>query len=164
MLPLHNLEPDAAPFEPINDIHVHSFTQQQLFVPTSESREFTRHDAAKAFGDRILPPERKMRIPELLSFEKDIAAGMNPTDARAKFLADVAKSELAIARGRKLMEDLAEKNKTRVQSGRYEFQFENFSVNSAGRNGRSRAAVGWRYGVPFNDRKKGLSKIPTKVE
>src|SRR4051794_9683481 len=70
MVPTHDCKPDSEPFEAINEMHQHSYTQQQIFLPTSESRHFTRADAAKAFGDFVLPPEKKMWVPELLQFEK----------------------------------------------------------------------------------------------
>ena len=51
MLPQNDLEPNAngqlVPHESIGDIHVPSWTSQQVFWPTSESRHFTREDAAK---------------------------------------------------------------------------------------------------------------------
>jgi hypothetical protein len=37
-------------------------------------------------------------------------------------------------------------------------------VDAVGRDGRDHKGVGWRYGVPHQDRKKGVVKIPTKVE
>ena len=38
------------------------------------------------------------------------------------------------------------------------------NVDDAGKDGRSRKGTGWRYGVPFYDRRRGEVKIPTKVE
>ncbi|KAK3337537.1 eukaryotic mitochondrial regulator protein-domain-containing protein [Cercophora scortea] len=152
------------PFEPINDIHVHSHTMQQLFLPTSEARHFTRQDAAKAFGEHILAPDEKMRIPELIAFEKDLVAGVGNEDAEANFFKATAASERAIADKHLARAQRDENNKTRVDSGRFEFRFERISVDSAGQDGRARRGVGWRYGVPFNDRRRAVVKIPTKVE
>ena len=45
----YNEGEENIPHEPINEIHVHNLTLQQLFTPVSESRHFTREDAAKAF-------------------------------------------------------------------------------------------------------------------
>ncbi|KAL2135023.1 hypothetical protein VTI74DRAFT_10060 [Chaetomium olivicolor] len=164
MLPQANLHQGEKPFEPINDIHVHSYTMQQLFVPTSESREFTRADAAKAFGDRILPPDAKMRIPELVEMEKKIAAGMPPQQARDEFIEETAKSEQEFAAKQRTRMQKAEERRLRVDSGRFEFRFEKINAEDVGPTGRSRRGVGWRYGVPFMDRKRGEVKIPTKVE
>ncbi|KAK4148938.1 eukaryotic mitochondrial regulator protein-domain-containing protein [Chaetomidium leptoderma] len=164
MLPRANLTIHEKPFESINDIHVHSYTTQQLFVPASESREFTRADAAKAFGDRILPPDAKMRIPELVEMEKEIAGGMDPHTARAGFVKRAAQSEHDFAAKQKARLQAAEARRTRVDTGRFEFRFEKFNAEDVGPTGRSRSAVGWRYGMPLMDRKRGAVKIPTSVE
>lgn len=48
--------------------------------------------------------------------------------------------------------------------GRAEFRFRDISVESVGKDGRGREGVGARYGMPHEDRKRGIIKIPTKVE
>ncbi|KAK4125153.1 hypothetical protein N657DRAFT_689506 [Parathielavia appendiculata] len=165
MLPRANFLQGEPPFEPINDIHVHSYTMQQLFVPTSESREFTRADAAKAFGDHILPPDDKMRIPELVAMERKIADGMEPRDAEREFIREARESEQAFAAKQQARLQAAEERRIRVDSGRgIEFRFEKINAEDVGPTGRSRRGVGWRYGVPFMDRKRGQVKIPTSVE
>ncbi|KAK4222554.1 eukaryotic mitochondrial regulator protein-domain-containing protein [Podospora fimiseda] len=164
MLPRAELRQGEAAFEPINDIHVHSYTMQQLFVPVSESREFTRADAAKAFGDHILPPDKKMRIPELIRLEKDIANRVPARVAERMFIERTAKSELAFARKMAAKDNKEWANKIRVKSSRgVEFRFERVSVDSVGKDGRARAGVGARYGVPHDDRRRGTVKIPTSV-
>ncbi|KAL2121845.1 hypothetical protein VTJ04DRAFT_2300 [Mycothermus thermophilus] len=163
MLPQHNLTPQERPFEPINDIPVHSYTQQQLFVPVSESRQFTRADAAKAFGEKILPPDEKMRIPELIAYERDLANGIDRRTARDRFVKATAASEQALAAKLKKQEQKAEERRIRVDTGRFEFRIEDIDSEDVGRGGRSRHAVGWRYGVPFMDRRRGEHKIPTSV-
>ncbi|KAK4161425.1 eukaryotic mitochondrial regulator protein-domain-containing protein [Cladorrhinum sp. PSN259] len=165
MLPTVNLMHGEEPFEPINDIHIHSYTMQQLFVPVSESREFTRADAAKAFGDHILPPDSKMRIPELIRLEQQIAKGVSPRIAEQDFIESTAKHEAEFARRLEIKAIQEEQNKIRVRSPRgFEFRFEKINVDSVGRDGRARSGVGWRYGVPHNDRRRGAVKIPTSVE
>lgn len=164
MLPRANLKEGEVEFEPINDIHVHSYTMQQLFVPTSESREFTRADAAKAFGEHILPPDAKMRIPELVTMEKNLAAGMEPRVAHSTFVRTAALSEQKFAAAQRAKMQAEEERKTRVDSGRFEFRFEQINSEDIGSKGRSRRGVGWRYGVPFYDRRRGEVKIPTSVE
>ncbi|KAL2020476.1 hypothetical protein VTK56DRAFT_8361 [Thermocarpiscus australiensis] len=164
MLPRAFLREGEKPFEPINDIHVHSYTMQQLFVPAPESREFTRADAARAFGDRILPPDAKMRIPELVQMERDIAAGVPPRKAYAAFVEAAAQSERELAARRQARAQHDEERRVRVDTGRFEFRFEKINAEDVGRSGRSRRGVGWRYGVPFYDRKRGEVKIPTSVE
>lgn len=51
-----------------------------------------------------------------------------------------------------------------VPQRRWDFVFKDVSVEDGGRDGRSGKGVGWRYGIPHEDRKKGIVKIPTKVE
>ncbi|EAQ90030.1 hypothetical protein CHGG_06649 [Chaetomium globosum CBS 148.51] len=163
MLPRQDLRDGEDKFEPINDIHVHSHTMQQLFVPTSESREFTRADAAKAFGEHILPPDAKMRIPELVQMEKNIAEGMDEREARGHFIKEAAESEQAFAEKQRARAVAAEGRKTRVNTGRFEFRFEKINAEDVGPTGRARKAVGWRYGAPHMDRRRGEVKIPTHV-
>ncbi|KAK4674515.1 hypothetical protein QC763_121250 [Podospora pseudopauciseta] len=163
MLPLSNLTGDEQPFEPINDVHVHSFTMQQLFVPVSESREFTRKDAAKAFGDHILPPDHKMRIPELVKMERDILNDVPQAQAEKDFLARTRESERQFAEKEKYVAAKRDARKSKVDTERFEFRIEKINSEAVGKKGRARGAVGWRYGVPFNDRQRGLYKIPTSV-
>ncbi|KAM7216665.1 Eukaryotic mitochondrial regulator domain containing protein [Rhypophila decipiens] len=163
MLPITQL--GQVPHEPINDVHVHSYTMQQVFFPTSESREFTRGDAAKAFGRGIIPVDKKIRIPELIDLEKQLAAGVDRNVAEEDFTKAALKSEQKLKEREANRVRELEEAKTKVDTGRFEFRIENVNVEElVGRDGRSRKAVGWRYGVPFNDRKKGMVKIPTKVE
>lgn len=163
MLPRQDLREGEPKFEPINDIHVHSYTTQQLFVPTSESREFTRADAAKAFGERILPPDDKMRIPELVQMERNVAEGMNEREARGHFIKEAAESERALAEKQRERALAAEERKTRVNTDRFEFRFEKINAEDIGPTGRARKAAGWRYGAPHMDRRRGEVKIPTHV-
>ena len=50
------------PHESIGDIHGHTAAMRQLFLPTSESRRFTREDAAKAFSERLLPADDRIQV------------------------------------------------------------------------------------------------------
>ncbi|KAK0723660.1 eukaryotic mitochondrial regulator protein-domain-containing protein [Apiosordaria backusii] len=163
LVPRAFLDADEKPFEPINDVHVHSFTMQQLFVPVSESRKFTRKDAAKAFGDHILPPDDKMRIPELVDMERAILKGVPQAEAEATFLKKTAQSERRFAGSQKYIAAQKDAMKSKVDTERFEFRIEDFNSEAVGKKGRARNAVGWRYGAPFNDRQRGLYKIPTSV-
>lgn len=51
-----------------------------------------------------------------------------------------------------------------VPGRRWDFRFQDVSAEVVGKDGRGRKAVGIRYGMPHEDRKKGQVKIPTKVE
>lgn len=163
MLPQSQLV-EGQEFEPINEIHVHSYTQQQLFLPTSESRHFTREDAAKAFGDHILPADKRVPHPELIALEKDLLAGKSVHQAREAFEKAAMESEVAAATKERKRLRHEERQTTRVQASRFEFRFKDINVEDGGKDGRSRQGTGWRYGVPFYDRRRGEVKIPTKVE
>lgn len=152
-----------ASHEPINDLHIHKLTMQQLFVPVSESREFSRKDAAAAFHRRMLSPDARSPHPELIQKAKDELRGVSGSDSLRKFHETTRQQEDAlIAKEEKRRED-AEAKTARIDTGRFEFRFKDVVIDVAGKSGRGRNAIGMRYGVPFNDRKKGAVKIPTSV-
>jgi hypothetical protein len=150
--------------EPINDLIVHPATRQQLFVPVSESRRFTRVDAGKAFDNNLLPADERIPHPEMVNVERDTVEGYGAIErmerAKERMLARMtAKAEKEEAQHK------AEKAAlTTVPKRRWDFVIEDVSVDSVGRNGRDYRGVGWRYGLPHEDRKKGQVKIPTQVE
>ncbi|KAI1014343.1 hypothetical protein LB503_012954 [Fusarium chuoi] len=159
----YNEGEENIPHEPINEIHVHNLTLQQLFTPVSESRHFTREDAAKAFHDKMLSADQRSPQPELIKMEQDIIKGTARPEAVAKFQAITQAHEDKVAR-KILDERKREEARTkRVKTDRYEFRFKEINVDDVGRDGRSRKGTGWRYGAPFEDRKRGLVKIPTSV-
>lgn len=149
--------------EPINDLIVHPATRQQLFVPVSESRHFTRADAGKAFDNNLLPADARIPHPELVQAERELASGLS-FDERSK----LAQERLALENEKKRKQEearLAElRNQKVVPKRRWDFVIKDISVEAAGRDGKGPQGVGWRYGFPHEDRKKGMVKIPTKVE
>jgi hypothetical protein len=151
------------PHESINDLIVHPATRQQLFVPVSESRQFTRVDAGKAFDNNLLPADDRIPHPELVLAERELAAGLSFEErkrlAEERFAAEQAKKEAEEA---KKQEEL--RNLKTVPKRRWDFVFKDVSVENAGKDGRGPNGVGWRYGFPHEDRKKGQVKIPTSVE
>lgn len=151
------------PHEPINEVHVHRLTMQQLFVPVAESRQFTREDAAKAFHERMLSADARSPHPQLIRMERDILAGMSPAESEQKFKARVQDEEEALARKLATEQAKEEEMTSRVKTDRYEFRFKEIVVDDVGRDGRSRKGTGWRYGAPLEDRKRGVVKIPTSV-
>jgi len=152
------------PFEPINEIPTHPYTLQQLFVPVAESRPFTRQDAAAAFHRKMKSADERVPHPELVQLERDKQQGMEPEEAVSKFLKSAMASEEKVAHARARAEAKEEKRTKRVQAARCEFRFKDVSVDDAGRDGRDPRGTGWRYGLPFYDRKVGQVKIPTSVE
>ncbi|KAF1973943.1 hypothetical protein BU23DRAFT_589390 [Bimuria novae-zelandiae CBS 107.79] len=150
--------------EPINDLIVHPATRQQLFVPVAESRQFTRVDAGKAFDNNLLPADERIPHPELVKVVRDEVTGYSKEERRAlaeqRYLEAMEKKKKA--EEAKKREEL--ETKRTVPQRRWDFVFRDVSVEHAGRNGRDPRGVGWRYGLPHQDRKKGQVKIPTKVE
>jgi hypothetical protein len=151
------------PHEPVNEIHVHKLTMQQLFVPVSESRHFTREDAAKAFHDSMLSVDARSPQPELIKMEREILNGKSRQESLAKFKEATQNEEDRVARRIAGEQRREEEATTRVKTDRYEFRFKEINADDVGYNGRSRKGTGWRYGAPFDDRKRGLVKIPTSV-
>jgi hypothetical protein len=154
----------AQPHESINDLPVHVVTTQQIFHPTSESREFTRADAARVFDEKLLPADQRVPHPELAELERDRLAGM-PYDERvakaAKRNEEAEQKKLAAEQRRK---EWKERSVKVVSSSRWDFKFRDISVDDAGVDGRGYNGTGWRYGAPHMDRRKGEVKIPTRAE
>jgi len=149
--------------ESINDLPVHAATQQQIFHPTSESRHFTRADAAKIFDENLLPADERVPHPELAELERERIAGVPYKERVARATQrneELLQKKFAIEKRRKEQEEKAVKV---VSSGRWDFRFRDISVDAAGTDGRGPHGTGWRYGVPLMDRKRGQVKIPTRV-
>jgi hypothetical protein len=169
MLPQTHYSPSSSNKRPsqhesINDLIVHPATKQQLFVPVSESRHFTRQDAARAFHETLLPADDRIPHPELVISEREALAGMSNAQrvaaATGRIAAEREKKRAAEERRRAW----EAKTVTRVPGRRWDFVFQDVSVESVGKDGRSAKGVGWRYGLPHEDRKRGQVKIPTKVD
>lgn len=154
---------ESIPHEPINEIHVHNLTMQQLFVPVSESCHFTRDDAAKAFHETMLSADKRSPQRQLIKMEKDVLKGVDRTESMNKFREITQQEEDRVAEKLIQARELEEKQTTRHTTDRYEFRFKDIQADDVGRTGRSRKGTGWRYGAPLQDRKRGQVKIPTSV-
>ncbi|RCI17066.1 hypothetical protein L249_1795 [Ophiocordyceps polyrhachis-furcata BCC 54312] len=151
------------PHEPINDIHVHKNSMHQLFLPVSESRHFTRADAAEAFGRKLLSVDKRSPQRLLIQMEREILSGEKSKEAFKRFrerawLKEKKYSDEVERRREKRM-----KSMTSFQATRVEYRFKHVSVDDVGKDGRSMKGTGWRYGAPLQDRKRGIVKIPTTV-
>lgn len=166
MVPTHPYSADGVnpPFEAINEIHVHGYTMQQLFVPTSESREFTREDAAKAFHHTMRSADERIPHKELVEHHRRVKDGMTPRQSREKFIEEAKISQQMDEAKQVEAAEWEKKITTAVTSDRFEFRFKKMAVEDVGQDGRSRRGVGWRYGLPSEDRKKNQIKIPTKID
>lgn len=150
--------------EGINDLPVHVATRNQVFYPASESRQFTRADASKAFAQELLPADARINHPKLIEIEKWALEGMDQQTRRAK-VREVAEQEKARKEAAEARRLAREAEVTRVVEGkRWDFKFRDTSVELVGRDGRSHKGVGTRYGMPHDDRKRGQYKLPRSVE
>ncbi|ETS84797.1 hypothetical protein PFICI_02822 [Pestalotiopsis fici W106-1] len=165
MLPLKSYKVDErnTPLEPINELHVHPHTMKQLYWPTSESRQFTREDAAKAFHRNMLSADARIPHPELVQMERDLLQKMSPAEARAKFIESTRDAERKAAEARAKKAQQEEQTLQRVNTKRFEFRFKKINAEDVGNDGRKITAIGARYGRPSYDRVKGAVKIPTSV-
>jgi hypothetical protein len=167
MLPQTTYDPSGGKLpthESINDLPVHSWTRRQLFVPAAESRAFTREDAAKAFHPNLLPADQRIAHPELVQITKWEMEG-HDRDTRQRMMRE-KDAEAAAARAEKerRQADWEARTQVVVKGRRWDFKFQDISAEKTGKDGRGRHAVGHRYGMPLEDRKKGQIKIPTSVE
>ncbi|KAF2416910.1 hypothetical protein EJ08DRAFT_654648 [Tothia fuscella] len=152
---------ESQPHEPINDLPVHPHTTQQLFYPVSESRAFTRADAGRAFHPKLRPTDERIPHPELIALEQL----KKTTGNLAVFKQGVIDGDLASALAKANEQKDIEKQTVKTYAGhKWDFKFHDISVEKVGKTGRSRAGVGWRYGMPHEDRKPGQVKIPVRVE
>lgn len=97
--------------------------------------------------------------------EKMKAAKMTKAEtaqAMQKYSEEEAK---AIAKKKREAKAIEEKTVKVYKGFRWDFRFTDFSLdNTIGKDERSRKAVGVRYGMPHEDRKRGQVKIPTHVD
>jgi hypothetical protein len=167
MLPKTPYDSDAqrlTPHESINDLPVHASTTQQIFHPTSESRQFTRVDAAKVFNKNLLPADDRIPHPELVIQHRErVVEGLTSNERRARV--EEREAEAEKIREKKALKDAKrEASIKKVESGRWEFKITPINADAAGKDGRGSKGVGWRYGVPLYDRSRGQIKIPRSVE
>ncbi|ESZ90730.1 hypothetical protein SBOR_8890 [Sclerotinia borealis F-4128] len=162
MVPLTHLSPTAT-HESINDLPVHVATGQQIFHPTSESRHFTREDAAKIFSEKLLPADKRIPHPELIEMHKDYKAGLSREERTAR---KAARDEAEDQVRQRIANRKANENAkiTKVNTPRWEFRIKEINVDDIGKDGRGAQGTGWRYGRPLMDRKRGQVKIPTSVQ
>ena len=151
------------PHESINDLIMHPATFPQIFHPTSESRVFTRADAAKVFDDHLLPADDRVPHPELALMHKDLKAKFKHSEILERQAERDRKAEemRQYYLERKAKRQPAVKE---VHGRRWEFKFTEVNSDDIGKDGRGHKGVGWRYGTPFMDRSRGHVKIPTRVD
>ncbi|MCJ1354380.1 MAG: hypothetical protein MMC33_004368 [Icmadophila ericetorum] len=168
MLPVTPFIPNTpiTPHESINDLPVHRSTLNQIFHPVSESRQFTRVDAASVFKTGLLPADDRIPHPELIEVEREKNAQISREERITRQGERERKESEAKLEKQRRRREREERAMTRVvpEGSRWEFRFQEVSVESVGRDGRDLRGVGARYGIPHEDRKRGQIKIPKKVD
>lgn len=164
MLPLtpYNLRKPVR-HESINDLPVHNATKMQMFYPTPESKQFNRTDAGKAFDRTLLPAEARIPHPQLVEIQSRVNDGINRVEVARLQRSKLNKENEIRMRRIQAQKAKLERDTTRHDTPRWQFRFREMNAEDAGRDGRQGGAVGWRYGLPLPDRKKGQIKIPTHV-
>ncbi len=167
MLPTTPFNPDLPPsaHESINDLPVHQATMQQIFHPTSESRVFTRKDAGRVFDEKLRPADERIPHPELIELERERLEGV-PRDERIARQRERLRIEKEARQAKEDARRAKEEEGVTVVAtpgSRWDFRFKEFRVEDVGKDGRALKGVGWRYGIPHEDRKKGQVKIPRRV-
>ena len=137
-------------FENIQELQTHSLAGRQVFVPTSESREFTRADAGKEFG---LPAADVMvPHPDLVTLAKEKNEGVLIHE-RIMRQGERDRLEKSRREAAKERADERRRQKKVLEVGRWKWCLTEAETGK----------VGFRYGFPLPDRKKGHVKIPTHV-
>lgn len=150
--------------ENIHDLPVHPSTLLQVFHPTSESRQFTRVDAGRVFHPDLLPADKRIPHPEVIERLKDKAEGFTTSERDTRMKERFAKLQKQQDEKLEKTKRAVERHTKTVSGARWDFKFSDVHAEDAGRHGRGRRAVGWRYGQPVMDRKKDQVKIPIKVD
>ncbi|KAF3163962.1 hypothetical protein TWF788_001270 [Orbilia oligospora] len=136
--------------ESITDLRIHSATNNQLFLSVPESMPFNRKDAGEALG--LLPADVRMPHSELIEVEKMKLDGVDvQTMVKVEMEREQREAEETKAK--------RERREKRLGAGKV-VETERFRFRLKPANA---AAVGHRYGVPAEDRKRGINKIPTRV-
>nr|POF22385.1 37s ribosomal protein s35, mitochondrial [Quercus suber] len=166
MLPKTPFKPNANGFKPhetINDVLVHAKTRQQIFYPTSESRHFTREDAAKVFDGNLLSADKRIPLPSLVKLERWNNDGIDRAERLERMRADDLAQGTAAEKKEKRKREWEERTIKVVPGRRWDFKFQDVSAEKTGKDGKGRHAVGHRYGFPLEDRKRGQFKLPRSV-
>ncbi|KAG0638207.1 eukaryotic mitochondrial regulator protein-domain-containing protein [Tuber brumale] len=137
-------------FENVQELPIHSLAGRQAFVQTSESREFTRADAGKEFG---LPAADVMvPHPDLVTLAKERFEDV-PLLKRTARQEERDRLNKSRREAEKERSDEKKRKKKVLEVGRWKWCLTEAETGK----------VGFRYGFPLPDRKKGHVKIPTHI-
>lgn len=166
MLPRTRFDPSAERnprHESINDLPVHPMTLPQLFHPASESAQFTRAEAGRVFHRGLLAADDRIPHPDMIESAREESAGISQGQRHHLQRERWQKEEAEVKAKEDERKRRQEERETIVPGKRWDFRFERVHADKTG-NGRDPRGVGWRYGMPLPDRKKGAVRIPTQVD
>lgn len=117
----------------------------------------------------LQPADVRIPHPQLVKLELDRAAFPEERRKVAQLHAErMERQEKVEKERRERAQSRREKSIKHVEpdGGRFDYRFSDavFTAETTGKDGRAPWAPGRRYGVPTNDRKRGMVKIPTRVE
>ncbi|EPS38561.1 hypothetical protein H072_7649 [Dactylellina haptotyla CBS 200.50] len=136
--------------ESITDLRIHPATNNQLFLAVPESMPFNRKDAGDALG--ILPADERMPHSELIGVERMRLQGISVEEMISREAQREKEEANTLMAKRQRMEARNNAGKV-VETERFRFRLKPAVTGLAGH----------RYGVPAEDRKRGITKIPTRV-
>ena len=136
-------------------------------IPNPKSIEWV--GKGKKARQVLQPADVRIPHPQLVQLELDRAAFPNERRVVAqRHIERLEQMEEAEKKLRDRAQAAREKNVKHVEpeSGRFSYRIQNvvYTKETTGADGRAPFAPGRRYGVPKNDRKRGIVKIPTRVE
>ncbi|OAP56954.1 hypothetical protein AYL99_09066 [Fonsecaea erecta] len=117
----------------------------------------------------LKPADSRIPHPHLIAFEKDKQdRSLTPLERRARHRERLEKDEERRRALKAKLQEEEESKRTRIDVGRWQFVVTEVQSTRQGTGldgrGSGKGAVGQRYGVPSQERKKGQVKIPTKVD
>jgi hypothetical protein len=117
----------------------------------------------------LKPADARIPNPQVIAFEQDKSdQSLAPLERRARHIARMEEDETMRQKRKQRLREEDEEKKTRIDVGRWQLVVKDIAVTRQGvgldGRGSGRNAVGMRYGVPSQERKKGRVKIPTRVE
>merc|ERR1712098_1021977 len=127
--------------------------------PTSESRHFTREDAAKVFDEKLLPANARVPHPELAILHKEQIERLSPQERQERAAARdaIAEKKRAAKAARQAKKEAAIK---KVDTGRWEFHFTDVNVDAAGKTGRGHKGLDGDMGNLTMTGPEGRSRYP----
>jgi hypothetical protein len=115
----------------------------------------------------LKPADARIPHPHLIAYEKDkLDVYLDSAERNERYHTRMREEEEQRSTKKEADRMRMERHTMRVDTGRYEFLIRDCQTTRVGTglDGRGTASPGKRYGVPSQDRKRGVAKIPTRVE